>query len=265
MDDDRADRTISALRTGHDDLVARVGAMTTDDLTGPSAASEWTVAQVLSHLGSGAEIMLATLASALEGDAGLGDGYNQRVWDRWNAMAPGEQADGLISANEELVGRFEGLDQATKATLRIDLGFLPEPVDVATVAALRLSEFTYHSWDIRVMSDPAAALAPDALEPMLELLSMLIGFLGHADVFDGEPGDLTVRTTAPDRTFGLQLRDAVALVDTPAQPSGVLDTPAESWLRLTAGRLAPRHTPPEVRLASDTVTLHDLRRAFPGF
>ena len=60
-----ADRTIAALRTTHDDLAALVPGLTDEQLAGPSGASEWTVAQVLSHLGSGAEIGLATLETAL--------------------------------------------------------------------------------------------------------------------------------------------------------------------------------------------------------
>jgi hypothetical protein len=74
-----------------------------------------------------------------------------------------------------------------------------------------------------------------------------------------------VQTAQPDRSFGLDLRDAVTLVGTPQEPSGVLDAPAEAWLRLIAGRLAPQHTPPTMQLTSDTITLDDLRRVFPGF
>jgi uncharacterized protein (TIGR03083 family) len=262
---DRADRTITALRTGHDELATFVATMTPDDLTQPSAATEWTISQVLSHLGSGAEIMLASLETALQDTGSLGPEFNQSVWARWNAMAPHEHAENFRTANETLVTRYENLDQSTRELLRIDLGFLPQPVDVATTAVLRLSEFTYHTWDIRVMSDPAAVLAPAAVELLLDPLGMLIGFLGHPDTLDGRPVTLAVRTTEPDRSFGLDLDDTVTLVDTPAQPTGVLDTPAEAWLRLAAGRLAPQRTPPSMRLTSDTITLDDLRRVFPGF
>ena len=54
-----ADRIIDALRGGHDHLAAVVHRLTAADLTRPSGASEWDVSQVLSHLGSGAEIGLA--------------------------------------------------------------------------------------------------------------------------------------------------------------------------------------------------------------
>ena len=74
-----------------------------------------------------------------------------------------------------------------------------------------------------------------------------------------------MRTTFPQRSFGLDVRDAVALVEVPDRPDGVLAAPAEWWLRLVYGRHATEHTPAEVRLTGGTITLDDLRRVFPGF
>lgn len=201
----------------------------------------------------------------MEGTGNPGPEFYQSVWARWDAMTPSERADSSVRADDALVKRYESLDGAVRAKLRMDLGFLPEPVDVATSAALRLSELTYHTWDIHVTSDPAAVLAPAAVELLIDRLGMLIGFLGHSDALDGRRVTLAVRAAEPDRSFGLDLRDAVTLVYTAAQPAGVLDTPAEAWLRLAAGRLAPQHTPPTMQLTSDIITLDDLRRAFPGF
>jgi len=67
-------RWIGVLRASHDRLVSLVGERDDDALSRPSMASEWTVAQVLSHLGSSAEISQATLESAAGGDDPLGDG-----------------------------------------------------------------------------------------------------------------------------------------------------------------------------------------------
>ena len=262
---DLADQIIMALRTGHDELAALVSGMTPDDLTQPSAASEWDISQVLSHLGSGAEIAWAILEAALEGADNPGLEYYRTVWVRWNAMAPTERAAGFLRANEAVLHRFETLDDSTEDQLRIDLGFLPHPVDVATAARLRLSEFALHTWDVKVAFDPAAVLAAEAVELLLDQLHILIGHLGHADALDGRATTLAVHTTAPDRSFGLDLHDTVTLVDAPQQPGGVLSTPAEAWLRLTAGRLAPQHTPPTVQLVGGSLTLDDLRRVFPGF
>ena len=110
-----ADRAINALRTGHDSLTGLVQTLTPEQIAGPSGgASEWSVAQVLSHLGSGAEIGLAGLEASLTDAPAPGSDFNHSVWDRWNAMAPQDQADGFVKANEALVLRYEGLDEQTR-------------------------------------------------------------------------------------------------------------------------------------------------------
>ena len=45
----------------HDEVAAVVTGLSDGELTGHSGASEWSLTQVLSHLGSGEEISLATL------------------------------------------------------------------------------------------------------------------------------------------------------------------------------------------------------------
>lgn len=262
---DRADQTIDVLRSGHDYLTAVVHGLATADLTRPSGASEWDVSQVLSHLGSGAEIGRASLEGALNG-TGPNDGdFNKSVWARWDAMSPVERAEGFVTANESLVLAYEALDARTREELRVDLGFLPAPVDVATVAALRLSEFTHHTWDVEVAFDPSAVLLPAATEPLLAQAGLLIGFFGKVDALDGRRARLAVRTVAPVRSFGVDLGDSVALTDEPAEPDAVLNAPAEWWLRLVTGRHAAVHTPAGVTVEGDTLTLDDLRRVFPGF
>ncbi|MEV6157357.1 maleylpyruvate isomerase family mycothiol-dependent enzyme [Nonomuraea sp. NPDC052129] len=262
---DRADQIIDALRSGHDHLAALVRGLAADDLTRPSGASEWDVSQVLSHLGSGAEITLTRLDASLSGTAGPDGDFNKSVWARWDAMSPVERAEGFLTADEALVSRYEGLDAQAREELRIDLGFLPVPVDVATAAGLRLSELAHHSWDVEVAFDPAAALAPAAAELLLDQVGMLIHFIGKADALAGRQVGVAIRTTSPERSFGLAVGDAVSLTDEPVQPDAVLSAPAEWWLRLTTGRHSPEHTPSVVTLTSDSLTLDDLRRIFPGF
>ncbi|MEU7336074.1 MULTISPECIES: maleylpyruvate isomerase family mycothiol-dependent enzyme [unclassified Streptomyces] len=262
---DRADRTIAALRSGHDHLTSVVHGLAAADLTRPSGASEWDVSQVLSHLGSGAEIGLASLEGALNGTGPRGGDFNTSVWARWDAMSPAERAEGFVTADERLVSAYEALDARARQELRVDLGFLPAPVDVATVAGLRLSEFTHHTWDVEVAFDPAAALLPVAVGPLLDQAGLLMGFLGRADALGGRHVRVAVRTVSPERAFGLDVGDSVALVDEPADPDAVLSAPAEWWLRLVTGRHAPARTPAEVDLKGDALTLDDLRRVFPGF
>ena len=260
---ERADQTIKALRTGQDDLAAMVRGFGADDLARPSGASEWDISQVLSHLGSGAEINLAGLDGALDGSGNPGGDFNQGVWARWDAMSREERAENFLTAGEALVRRYEGLDQRTRESLRIDLGFLPAPVDVATAGGLRLNEFALHAWDIKVAYDPDATLAPEATGLLFEQAAMLIGFVGHASELPGAVA-VSVHTTSPDRSLGLMVADTVTIDAPPVSPDATLNAPAEWWLRFLSGRHAPAHTPDTVRL-SGSVGLDDLRRVFPGF
>lgn len=223
------------------------------------------MSQVLSHLGSGAEIALAVLDGALEGTGPKGAVFNRSVWARWDAMSPQERAVRFLFANEALVTRYEKIDTQTRMDLRVNLGFLPAPVDLATVAGLRLSEFTFHTWDIEVTFDPAAVLSPAATGLLLDQAGLLVGRLGRADAVRARPIHIAVRTTAPDRSFGLHLGETVTLDTEPADPDAVLSAPAEWWLRLTTGRHAPPYTPAGVTLTGKAIGLDDLRQVFPGF
>jgi uncharacterized protein (TIGR03083 family) len=262
---ERADETIKALRSGHDHLAALVRGFTADDLARPSGAAEWDVSQVLSHLGSGAEINLAAVEGALNGSGNPGGDFNQRVWARWDGMSRGDRAAGFLDANETLVRRYEGLDEKARENLRIDLGFMPAPVDVATSGGMRLNEFTHHTWDVKVAFDPEATLAPEATSLLFPQVAPLAGFLGKAAELDGRPVTIAVNTTSPERSLGLEVGETVSISGPPENPDAVLTAPAEWWLRLVTGRHAPQYTPATVRLTGGTITLDDLRRVFPGF
>jgi hypothetical protein len=74
-----------------------------------------------------------------------------------------------------------------------------------------------------------------------------------------------VTTTEPASVFALRLSDRITVdSDVPDQPDGTLDLTAEAWLRLVAGRLAPRYTPKGVS-ATGAADLDQLRRVFPGY
>ncbi|GIJ50669.1 hypothetical protein Val02_75550 [Virgisporangium aliadipatigenens] len=257
-----ADQVIAALRSGHDDLVAFVQRLAPADATKPSGADEWDVSQVLSHLGSGAEISLATLEWALAGEKPV-EGFNQGVWDRWNAKTPAERVADFPAANQVLIEKFESLDPATRRDLRIDLGWMPQPVDVATAGTARLSEFTHHTWDVKVAFDPATPLAADAVPLLFAQTAFTLGWLAKPERL-GKEATLTVHTTGVEKTFGLVLGEKAELTDAPERADGELRLPAEAWLRLVYGRLKPPYIPADVALTGP-FTLDELRVAFPGF
>jgi uncharacterized protein (TIGR03083 family) len=258
-----ADQVVAALRSGHDELVPIVAGLTEQELTGPSAASEWDISQVISHLGSGAVIGKAVLDAALAGNPPPGPEFNQAVWDRWNAMSATDRAAEFPVVDTALVEAYQGLDPRTRAEQRIDLGFLPAPVDVATAGKFRLNEFTLHSWDVRVAADPAATLRPDAVALLLDMLPMLVGFLGKTAPLDGRTVAVGVTLTDLDRRLGLSIADGVSLIDAPGEPDATLALPAEAWVRLVTGRLSPLRTPSTV--SATGIDLDTLREVFPGF
>jgi uncharacterized protein (TIGR03083 family) len=258
-----ADRTITALRATHDELTALVPGLTEERLSGPSGASDWSIAQVLSHLGSGSEIALAGLTATLDGTPAPGQDFNHEVWDRWNAMKPQDQADGFVEHDTRLVTAYEALTSEQRETLQIDLGFLPAPLPLASVAGMRLGEAAHHSWDVRVALDPDAAIPADAAQLLAEHLAgglqFMAGFIGKADAL-AAPAVVDIR----DSGFGIVIGDGVSLTETAPTPTATFVGPLEAAVRLISGRLTAAHTPAAVEVTGD-VTLDDLRRVFPGY
>jgi uncharacterized protein (TIGR03083 family) len=258
-----ADRTIATLRAGHDTVAALVPDLSDEQLRGPSGAAEWPLAQVLSHLGSGAEIGIAGLAATVDGKPVPGQEFNQQVWDRWNAMTPEEQAAAFVEYDERLVAAYEALTADQRATLRVDLGFLPEPLPLAAVAGMRANESVLHSWDVRVALDPDAVLAEDAAEVLAEHLAGDLGFLlGFTAKADALAAPATVQIKGRD--LGIVIADKVGLSTAVTASTATFVGPLEAVIRLVAGRLTPAHTPKDVRVEG-AVTLDDLRRVFPGY
>ena len=259
-----AEGVIAALRSGYDSLAGLVSGLSDDDLASQSAATEWDVSQVLSHLGSGAEINQATLHAALEGKPNPGMDFARSVWPRWDSAGRRERADGFLRENAALTSLYESL--APRDDLRIDMGFLPQPVDVAAAAGIRLTEFTLHSWDVRAGLDSSAALAPEAVGHLLPIIERMGGMLGKPAALDGAKGVISVTTTAPHSVLALRLGDQVSIDAATASddPDGTLSLPAEAWVRLVTGRLGARYTPASVTVGG-TTDLDLLRRVFPGF
>lgn len=256
------DATIAALRATHDELTEVVRGLSDDQLDAPSGASEWPVAQVLSHLGSGAEIGLANLRAALVGET-VPDGFNQEVWDRWNALAPRAQADGFVASDAALVEAAETLTPEERTSAQVDLGFLPAPIPLGSYLGMRLNEAAQHSWDVRVASDGDAVIA-DATATLLvdhfaDGLGFLLGFTGKADQVE-RPALVELAPVG----YALSIDDSVALVPGDVEATSRFEGSPDAVARLLSGRLTPAHTPEGVSVSGD-LDLDDLRRVFPGY
>ena len=249
---------IAALRRSHDDLVSFVEKADPAALDATSGSSEWSVADVLSHLGSAAEIGFGTLTTRKADMAAA-----PAIWDRWNAMSPAEKAANFVTAGERLVEAFEALDDDAVANGNVDVGFLPAPVSIGFFAAMRLSEVGLHSWDIAVAFDPNATV-PNYIVPfMLEQLPLFAGFFAKPI---GRAGSIAIETSEPAQSYVLQLSDSGASLSEGerAEAGTRAQMSAEAFVRLTGGRLAPEHTPAAVAVTGD-LSLDDVRRIFPGY
>jgi uncharacterized protein (TIGR03083 family) len=257
-----AGRTIAALRSEHDGLAGLVPSLSPDQLTGSSGASAWTVADVLSHLGSGAEITRAGLLVAVGEAEAPGPDFNQSVWDRWNALSPQDQATGSIASNEALVIGFESVPADRHEDLRVKT-FLPEPVPFASFAALRLSETAPHTWDVRAGLDPAATLSEGSAEVLAEHLTgglgFLLGFIGKAKE---APEHAVVEISGTP--YRIVVDESVRLTTEALPVTAAFSGSLEAALRLLYGRLSPEHTPDGTDVTGN-ISLDDLRAVFPGF
>ena len=197
---------IAALRDSHDRLASLAEAISEDFLTHISYAEAWTVAQVFSHLGSGAEISVMLLEAALGGPP-LDQGAVPAIWDTWDAKTPPRQAADCVSADDAHVKRLEGLTDAELAG--ISYGVWGMTLDAAGLIRLRLSEHAVHTWDIAVTVDPEAVVAPAAVELLVPQLAFLAERTGRT-----EAGPLRVRLrgTHPEVDFLLDVSDQVTLV-----------------------------------------------------
>jgi uncharacterized protein (TIGR03083 family) len=247
-----------ALSARQDTLAAASESMTHAELVAPSYCKDWNIAQVLSHLGSASEIFKRYL------DAGLGNaeppaqGFERPIWDRWNAMAPEEQQHESLAAGATFLEDVDAVPAGQLASLQMQLFGMD--VDAARLLGMRLAENAVHTWDIVVMRDPAAVLAADAVDDMIDHLGDLARWSGKTD---GGPMEVEIMTTDPLRSFRLSVSDAVSLSPaTSAHVTATLRMPSEALVRLAYGRLDPEHTPASIEV--EGVDLDALRAVFPG-
>jgi uncharacterized protein (TIGR03083 family) len=266
---------IAALRGSQQRLASLVGTLSPEQLRGPSYDTEWSIAQVLSHLGSQAEIGQISLDRTLSGGEPLTQEDFQRIWAVWDARDPDEQAARSLAEDARQVA---SLDQLSDEQLDgIHTQMFGRESDAAALLALRLGEHAVHTWDVVVSFDPAATIAADCVALLVDRIAMTAGWTAK---FTGEHALVHIRTTDPDREFLLEVADPVSLTAVTSGPGGSgqaaqadqasarqasrIEMPAEALLRLVYGRLDPDHTPP-VKMISGHVGLDLLRRTFPGF
>jgi uncharacterized protein (TIGR03083 family) len=246
---------VDALRSSVQRLRDLAAPMSEQELTAGAYPTEWTVAQVLSHLGSGAVIMQRRLEDALARQD-TPDDFAPGVWDTWNAKGPVAQRDDALAADAALLARIEAVPSDTRKDFALAMG--PMTLGFAQFVGMRLNEHAFHTWDIEVVADPAATIPVPVAALVVDNLELVARFTGKPT---GDTTTITVATTGPERYFTVELTpDGVVLTPATATASPDVRLPAEAFARLVYGRLDAEHTPAgEHGSALDT-----LRRLFPG-
>jgi uncharacterized protein (TIGR03083 family) len=253
---------VEALRSSHDSLVAEVTTLAPEQLGAESYCRGWDVAQVLSHLGSGAEIGLLGLERALVDAPPLEREDLPIIWGRWNALSPAEKANEMVVWDRRFVSVLQGLDNSSLNSLHVEL--FGRSINAASIVALRLGEHALHSWDVASTFNPVAEVLPTSVELLVDRVPFIAGRLGKSDRASGKE-QIEIRTFRPERRFFLSVLDRVALSDkVDGEPEGTLELPAAALLRLVYGRLDRRHTPPGVHVEG-RADLDELRQIFSGF
>ncbi len=249
------DGHVEALRSSVARLQELVSAMSDADLTRPAYPSEWTIADVLSHIGSGAVIMHRRLDDDLA-DRGTPDDFAPGVWGTWNAKAPTAQRDDALAADAALLARIDAVNPDVRETFSLAMG--PMTLGFVAFVGMRLNEHAFHTWDIEVGVDPAATIPPQVAALVVDNLELVARYTAKPT---GDTTTITVVTTEPPRGFTVELTPgSVTFTPTTVEAAADLELTAEAFARLVYGRLDPQHTPHN----DEGLVLDVLRRVFPG-
>jgi uncharacterized protein (TIGR03083 family) len=223
----------------------------------PSACAQWQIQDVVAHLVGVAEFYTDTLARGLQGDTAPPEGFPTA--GTVNAAAMAEPIAHMALATREHLGTQVRARFAATLTCLHNLlaGVGPQEwahlcyhpwrlMPVRQFLAMTLQELVLHGWDIRSRLAPDAALAPESMPALLELIatSRTSGFLSWAF----RPGP---RLAAPVRycfevTGPVPRRVDIVIVGDHAHIADTTDTPAsvtchcdiETYVLVMYGRLS---------------------------
>ncbi|MFD7708293.1 maleylpyruvate isomerase family mycothiol-dependent enzyme [Streptomyces sp. NPDC059785] len=253
---------LAALHASSSRLADSVGALSEEELRRPSKAGRWSIAQVLSHLGSAAEICTALLQRGITGDERAPTPQDLGpVWDRWNALSPLTQRAAWQAADARHLALLDSLRTPQQQSVRVP--YFAGLLDVAVYAGYRLSEHSVHAWDIEAALNPQATIPEPETRLLWQRLDVVATRFRDAGTLTRlAPAQLALNLSEPATGMLLDLGAELHLYPCePAEPAGVLTGTAEAVLRLVYGR----HQPTDNVQVTGAVTLDDLTSLFPGF
>src|SRR3954447_21113128 len=209
-----ANPPLPALQSSVDHLHQLVTGMGDDDLERSAYPTEWTIADVLSHIGSGAVIFLRRLEDSLRGQS-VPDDFAPGVWDAWNAKSPTEQGADALVADRQLTDRITEVSAGPDTDVKFSLG--PLTFDLAGLTGLRLNEHALHTWDVEVALDPSATVQRPAVGIIVDNLELIARFTGKPTGTTRSP---PIHVPDPDRDFAIQLTPAQVTFEAGASGPG---------------------------------------------
>jgi uncharacterized protein (TIGR03083 family) len=249
-----AETHLAALHSSVERLRNLADSISDAELTQRAYPSEWSIADVFSHLGSGAFIHRRRLDDVIAGQP-TPDDFAPGVWDTWNAKPPAARRQDALVTDAELITRLDAVTADQRDRFSFAMG--PMTFGFDEFVGLRLNEHALHTWDIEVARNSAATIPDNIAALVIDNLEMIARFTGKPT---GDTRSITIATTDPERRFRVDLgQDSITFG--PAQNGRAdVELAAEAFIRLVYGRLEPEHTPP----GEHSPDLETLRRAFPG-
>src|SRR5580693_5830577 len=107
------------LSIGH--LQSVIEPLSESDYVASAHPTEWTVADVMSHIGSAAIIFKHGVENSLN-DRETPPDFNQSVWDVWNAKTPHAQVTDALAADKALLERMMELTPEERDRYVLNLG-----------------------------------------------------------------------------------------------------------------------------------------------
>jgi hypothetical protein len=268
---DVVERTVRVLHRLHDELVDLAGQLSEAEARAQSYCDEWSVAQVYSHLGSGAEIGREELSAA---SAGEDPPARESIWARWDALEPAEMVRRFAPSDARYLEVIDDLLEAGgPAPEEIRVPLHGWSLDLQTFLVFRLLEIGLHQWDVQVVREPTVEVDTEAAQLLLQAYPLqFVGQAADSSVAQ-RIGPAVVRTEIADvaRTVDIVVGTPVMVMRDGQLPetvkSGSVTTvaipTAGTWCRSLSGRLDPAHTPAALSIRGP-VDLNDLRHLFPG-
>jgi uncharacterized protein (TIGR03083 family) len=249
-------KRLDALHSSVAHLATVVARIPESDYEVSAYPTEWSIADTMSHIGSGAVILKHMFDDTVTGRSADGN-FNQSVWDEWNAKAPADQVKDALVADAQLLASLESLPDEQRGAFHFSMG--PFDLDFDGFVGMRLGEQAMHTWDVEVALDPSAVLSGEVADAVLDGIAMVVGFSGKPT---GEDKAVHVLTTNPSRDFTLNFTaDSVRLTEGSSTGKVDFEVPAESFVRLVYGRLDKENAPQGI----DEAYLETLQSVFPGF